>query len=308
MTRVALCFPGQGSQSAGMAASLAGSPVIAALGGAASELGLDLPALLASDEQVLRQTAAAQPALLATELALAAELPAGLEVVGVAGHSVGEYSALAFAGALTPAAALRLVVARGRTMAAAPEGAMAAVLGVEVGAVESACAAIRATGEVVVVANVNAPSQLVISGSPLGVAAAARQLTAAGARRVVPLNVSGAFHSPLMHQAAQQFGTLVTEVLLADPRLPVVSNVDGSACRSAAEILERLPRQLESAVRWTDCVRTLVEELGAEVLLEVGPGTVLSGLARRLAPQARALSVADAAAASGVEGLVAMPA
>lgn len=291
-----------------MAASLRGSPVIAALGVAASELSLDLPALLASDEQVLRQTAAAQPALLATELALAAELPAGLEVVGMAGHSVGEYSALAVAGALTPAAALRLVVARARAMAGAPEGAMAAVLGVDVAAVEAACAAVRATGEVVVVANVNAPTQIVISGSPGGVDAGSRALTAAGARRVVPLNVSGAFHSPLMHQAAQQFAARLAEVPLADPRVPVVSNVDGNACRSALEIRERLPRQLESAVRWTDCVHTLVDELGAEVLVEVGPGTVLSALARRLAPQTRAVSVTDAAAAARVDGSVATPA
>jgi [acyl-carrier-protein] S-malonyltransferase len=292
MTRVALCFPGQGSQGAGMAAGLLDHPLAGTLIDVAAAEGVDLVAALAGSDDDLRPTAIAQPALLLVELVLAAALADDLEIVGVAGHSVGEYAAVSVAGAYRPADAMRLVVRRGREMAAMTEGTMAAVLGLEAAAVEDACAAVRSDGEVVVVANLNAPGQVVISGTTNGVERAGALARERGARRVLPLNVSGAFHSPLMAPAAERFAAVIDAAPRHELRLPVVCNVDGAAVEHARELPSRLGRQLESPVRWTDCVAGLAA-LGAEVLVEVGPGAVLTGLARRIDPAIRTASVSD---------------
>ena len=298
MTRVALCFPGQGSQAAGMADAVLDSPVARALLAVAREEGLDLEAALHGGDDDLRPTNVAQPALLLVELSLASALPRDLEVTGVAGHSVGEFAAVSTAGAWTAEDAMRLVVRRGREMAAMTEGTMAAVIGLDGDAVEAVCAKVRDAGEVVVVANLNAPGQVVVSGTRAGVGRAGDAARAAGARRVVPLNVSGAFHSPLMAPAARRFAPAVEAAALGRLRVPVACNVTGDLVEDASALPAVLTRQLESPVRWMDCVRSLVAA-GAEILVEVGPGQVLTGLARRIAPDVRTLSVAtplDAAA------------
>ena len=297
MASVALCFPGQGSQTAGMADGLLDLPIAREMLSAATSSGLDLTAALSGDDEHLRPTEIAQPALLLVECALLSSLPAGLDVIAVAGHSVGEYAAAVAANALQPADAMRLVIQRGRAMAEMHEGTMCALIGIDLGTATAVCEETASeTGAVVVVANHNAPGQLVISGSRAGVDAAAQRALTRGARRAIPLNVSGAFHSPLMAEAASRFGGALDAVALADPNPPVVCNVDARVAQTATELRHRLREQLTSPVRWIECVERLVA-LGAETLIEVGPGSVLTGLAKRIAPGVRAASVGSLEAA-----------
>ncbi len=279
-----------------MAAGLEASELGARLLRVAADLGVDLGPAFSGDEELLRPTEVAQPALVFTEVVLAAALPADLEVIAVAGHSVGELAALAAGGVLSAEAALRLAVERGRRMAAMREGTMAAVLGLEPEALTAICAQVSGT---VVVANLNAPGQVVVSGTGEAVAELTRRALAAGARRVLPLRVSGAFHSPLMREAAAGFAGVLDTVAMTRAAIPVVANVDAAAVRDPAQIRDRLGRQMVSPVRWTESVARMLE-LGAEVLVEVGPGSVLTGLARRIAPGTPALSVGDLAAAGGL--------
>ena len=280
---------------------MAGSEVLeSAVGGellrAAEEEGLDLRAALQGDDDSLRATAVAQPALLFVEAVLGLSLPDDLDVVAVAGHSVGEYAACVAAGALRPADAMRVVIARGRAMAAMHEGTMSALLGFNAAAAAEVCAEASRDGEVVVVANINAPEQTVISGSAAGVAAAERLALERGAKRAVRLNVSGAFHSPLMAGAAAQVAAVLEHVEIAPARVPVVANVDAAAVTQPDEIRDRLRRQITDPVRWVECVQRLVA-LGARGLVEVGPGSVLSGLARRISPDVPTQQVGSPAAA-----------
>lgn len=280
-----------------MADGLIDLPIAQEMLAAASDSGLDLLAALSGDDEHLRPTEIAQPALLLVECALRSTLPETLDVVAVAGHSVGEYAAAVAAHALQPSDAMRLVIERGRAMAAMHEGTMCALIGIDEDAATSVCAETASDmSEVVVVANHNAPGQLVISGSRAGVDAAAQRALTRGARRAIPLNVSGAFHSPLMADAASRFSAALDAVAIADPHPPVVCNVDARAALSAAELRDRLREQLTSPVLWIACVERLVE-LGAETLIEVGPGSVLTGLAKRIAPGVRAVSISSLDAA-----------
>jgi len=265
---------------------------------ASADAGLELASVIDGDEATLRPTEIAQPALLLTELVLAAALPPGLDIVGLAGHSVGEYAACVTAGALAPETAMRVVVERGRQMAAMREGTMAAVIGLDSDAVERACAQVPPGLGVVVVANLNGPGQVVISGSAAAVAATGERCREAGARRILALNVSGAFHSPLMAEAAQGFAATLDAAALSDARTPVVCNVDAAAVTEATELRARLRRQLVSPVRWVDVVLRL-HDLGADTLVEVGPGSVLCGLARRIAPELTTVSITTVEAAAG---------
>lgn len=290
-----------------MAGGLLDQPLAISLLAVAASEGLDLGAALRGSDEELRPTQIAQPALLFVELVLAAALPADLDIVGVAGHSVGEYAAVSVAGAYNPEDAMRMVIRRGREMAAMTEGTMAAVIGLDDGVVESACAEARACGEVVVIGNLNAPGQVVISGSTNGVERAGAAARERGARRVIPLNVSGAFHSPLMAPAAERFAQVIRATPQTELRIPVVCNVDGLAVEHSADLPERLARQLESPVRWIACVSSLIG-LGADVLVEVGPGAVLSGLARRIDPQVRTARVNHLDEASALATLWTAPA
>jgi [acyl-carrier-protein] S-malonyltransferase len=275
-----------------MADDLLDAPGAAELFEHAQAQGLELRARLAGGDDDLRPTEVAQPALLFVAVLLTGMLDPAVEVVGVSGHSVGEYAALAAAGALPAAAAMRLVVARGQAMASMREGTMAALLGIDAGAAEQVCREVddRGLGPVVV-ANLNAPGQVVISGTVPAVRAAGELAGSRGARRVLPLNVSGAFHSPLMEDAAEHFAGALDAAPLVEARVPVACNVDGQLVTDAGGLRARLRRQLTGAVRWSDCVEALVS-LRPDALVEVGSGGVLTGLARRIAPAVTALSVA----------------
>ena len=279
-----------------MAAGLERTERGRSLRSAAAAAGADLTPAFGDDEEAMRPTEVAQPALVFTELAIAAGLPDDLEVVAVAGHSVGELAACAAAGALEPEAAVQLAAQRGSLMAAMAEGSMAAVIGLSAEVVERLCEEVEGT---VVVANLNAPGQVVVSGAVDAVISLSDRARGAGARRVVPLRVSGAFHSPLMADAAAEFARLLDAVALRDPSVPVVTNVDAAPVSSAAILRDRLGRQMVSAVRWEQTVHRLLG-LGAEVLVEVGPGSVLTGLARRIAPDARAVSIDSLTAAAAL--------
>jgi len=261
----------------------------------AESRGVDLRRALAGPEEGLRPTELAQPALYVVEVALAAHFlhQPGLRerVAVVAGHSVGEYAAAAISGALEVNAAMELVLERGKVMSAATAGGMAAVLGLEPNDVRDVCRqAAKQTGEVVVVANDNAPGQVVISGTADGIAAASALAVDRGAKRVVPLPVSGAFHSPLMEPAAQTFARDLAGAVWSEPSIPVVTNADAKVASTAADLRSAMTLQLRSAVLWRQSVQTMTD-LGVSTFVEVGPGSVLSGLIRRCAPDVTVMTV-----------------
>jgi len=287
---LALLFPGQGSQQVGMGRDVCeASPAARAVYECAdSVLGFPLSRLcFEGPEEELRRTEIQQPALLATSIALlrALEEQAKPEPAFVLGHSLGEYSALVAAGALALEDGLALVHARGRFMqeAVAPgKGAMAAVLGLDAGAVGEACRRAAAeTGGVVSPANLNAPEQTVIAGDAAAVECATALAKQAGAKRTVALPVSAPFHCALMAPAAEKLAAELARVRFRTPRVPVISNVEAEANRDPARIPALLERQVTAPVRFVDCVRKLVT-LGVTRVLEVGPGSVLSGLVARI--------------------------
>jgi [acyl-carrier-protein] S-malonyltransferase len=236
-----------------------------------------------ADEATLRRTEITQPAILAVSAALDRVLASrGLRPGWVAGHSLGEYSALVAAGSLDVATATRLVHDRGRYMQeAVPEGsgAMAAVIGLEVGIVEELCAAHRGD-QVVDIANLNAPGQVVVAGHREAVEALASAAGAAGARRVIMLNVSAPFHCRLMQPAADRLIPQLRAVEFSDPDFPVICNVDARPVTRGAAARDALERQVTRPVRWSETLEYLAAQ-GVEVFVEVGPGTVLSGLVKR---------------------------
>lgn len=290
---LAFIFPGQGSQTVGMARDLyEGSPPARALLEAMAE-AVDFPLLQLMFEgpaEELTRTEHAQPALLAHSVAACQLLvAAGVRPDAVAGHSLGEYSALVAAGCLSPTEAVRLVRLRGQYMAEAGQaagGTMAAVLGLEPEPLQAAIAPAQEVG-VVGLANLNAPGQIVISGEEAAVQRASELASAAGAKRVLPLKVSGAFHSPLMAPAAEKLGAALREGALTDAAVPVVSNVDAMPRTSSADLRAALLAQLTGAVRWHDCIVRLVQ-LGITDFVEVGPGKVLTGMLKRALPEVRA--------------------
>lgn len=285
---LAFIFPGQGSQYVGMGKDLyEGSPVAKAV---LDEIAgaLDFPLLQLMFEgpaEELTKTQNAQPALLAHALAANALLrQAGVAPDVVAGHSLGEYSAVTAAGCLSVTEAARLVRLRGELMAEAGlqvGGTMAAVIGLDT---ESVRRAAQEAGEVgtIVVANLNAPGQVVISGEEAAVKAASDLMKQAGAKRVLPLNVSGAFHSPLMKPAGEELGDALAATEFSDATVHVISNVDAVDRTDAPSIKAALLRQLTGSVLWEDCVNRMVQT-GVSQFVEVGPGRVLSGLVGRIA-------------------------
>lgn len=251
----------------------------------------------------LTDTAFAQPGVVAVSLAAVQALreqlaKGGLEITPVccAGHSVGELAAFAFAGAVGTGDGLRLVAERGRLMAeasATADGSMSAVLGLEEPALVEVCRrASEESGASVQVANLNAPGQVVLSGNRRALARAGQLARAAGARRIVDLDVSGPFHSVYMQPAAETFQLAVAATSITSPRVPVVLNVTAQPCDNAEEIRRELAVQVTSPVRWSDSVLTMAA-LGCTVFVEMGPGQVLSGLIKRIAKEALVLHVED---------------
>jgi len=234
-------------------------------------------------EEDLRQTVVTQPALFVHSAAACLVLQErGVRPAWVAGHSLGEYSALVAAGVFDFATGLELVRRRGQLMQEARQGSMAAVLGLEDGQVVEICNQVPGA----VAANFNAPGQVVISGEAETVDRAGKLMTEAGAKRVVPLPVSGAFHSPLMAPAARELAGLLGAVKFRLPQVPVLTNVAAAPVSDPAVLQEQLIQQMTSPVRWTAIMQSLAA-LGVEEALEVGPGNVLRGLARRAAPQVK---------------------
>jgi [acyl-carrier-protein] S-malonyltransferase len=280
---VALVFPGQGSQRHGMLDALPDREAVGRLLDAAEALSdLDLRRIAAEGTpEQLSDTRAAQPLLYLADWAWgAALLDAGAAPVAVAGHSLGEFAALAVAGVFSVEAGLELVVERSRLMAMralATPGGMVAVLGMDGATVTDLVQGISG----VWVANDNAPGQIVLSGSHEGLDVAHRLLAEAGARKVVPLAVAGPFHSPLMGPAADAFDDLLDAATFADAAFPVLQNAGPEPATDAATIKARLKLQITSPVRWTETMLEL-RGMGAGTLVECGPGAVLGGLARRV--------------------------
>ncbi|GIV17293.1 MAG: malonyl CoA-acyl carrier protein transacylase [Armatimonadota bacterium] len=293
----ALVFPGQGSQTSGMGREIAEAFASAqrVYEEADEILGYRLSVLcFEGNEEDLRQTVHAQPALFVTSVAtwLVLNEMLGPHPVCVAGHSVGEYAALVAAGVLEWQDGLRLVRARAEAMQAAAEkypGAMAAVLGLGAEAVEATCVEASSAG-VVCVANYNCPGQVVISGEVDAVARAAELCKAKGAKRVIPLRVSGGFHSPLMQAAVEQFRETLQKVTFRPPKMPVVANRTADVLSADTDFVALLTEQLLQPVRWEESVHRMWA-LGARLFVELGPGDVLSGLIRRTVAEAQTLTV-----------------
>jgi [acyl-carrier-protein] S-malonyltransferase len=304
----AFLFPGQGSQAVGMGKALASefAEAQAVFDEADAALGESLSALIfEGPAERLTLTENTQPAILTASVAAYRVLAArGLTPALVAGHSLGEYSAHVAAGTIAFADAVRIVRQRGRYMQDAVPvgtGAMAAILGLDADAVAQACRE-AADGDVVSPANLNGSGQVVIAGTAAGVARASDRAKALGARRAIPLPVSAPFHCALMKPAEERLAPELRALAVNDPQFPVVANVDAELKTQGEASIDALVRQIASPVRWEDVMRRLVSE-GVTTFVEVGPGTVLTGLARKQAREASVASFESPEQLAAVEAL-----
>jgi len=287
MLKIAFIFPGQGSQYVGMGKALYNKYDLAQnlfakaddlLGYSLSRICFDGP------EEELKKTGNTQPGIfVVSAIVQALLLEGGMRPEAAAGHSLGEYSALHCAGALGFEDALHLVAERGRAMNAASEntqGAMAAVIGLETSQLREICEKCSPIG-IVQIANINSPTQLVITGEIKAVEAASERARAAGAQRVVPLPVHGAFHSPLMHSAGQRMRQVLKDATIKTPNIRFINNADAEFLTNPEDIRVSLERQITSCVRWVESMQKLAAS-GIDLMVEAGPGKVLTGLARRI--------------------------
>ncbi|MDO7905873.1 ACP S-malonyltransferase [Paenibacillus sp. JX-17] len=297
MAKTAFIFPGQGSQSVGMARDVyehnaAGRAVIEA---ADEKLGFSLSSLIfEGPDNDLKQTSNTQPALLTASMALLeAFREHGIAPDFVAGHSLGEYSALVAAGVLRFEDAVSIVRTRGQLMEQAVpggQGGMAAVLGADRAQLAGLCAEITTNGHAVELANVNCPGQIVVSGTVEGVAAVAERVKEAGGKRAITLEVSGPFHSSLMRGAAEKLGEHLAGVTFSEPSVPVVANVTARPAEHGEAFRSLLVEQVYSPVLWEDTVNWLIEQ-GVDTFVEFGPGSVLTGLVKKIDKSVRLLNV-----------------
>jgi [acyl-carrier-protein] S-malonyltransferase len=297
MSKIACIFPGQGSQSVGMGKDLFDNQAVArstfeeidaVAGRSLSQLCFNGP------EAELKRTVNTQPTILAVSLAAwrCYEAAGGPKPAFVAGHSLGEITALTAAGALSIEGAVRLVDKRSRLMEECPKGAMTAVMGLSAEVLEQICRETageqQAKGEpaTVLVANFNTREQLVISGSPQAVQAVQEKVKAARGK-AIPLPVGGAFHSPLMAQAAREFETELQQWTLKDARFPIIQNVDAQPADQADALKSKLSRQMPSAVRWAATIEYMLGQ-GVDTFIEIGPGKALTGMVKKLDKDGRA--------------------
>ncbi len=308
MKKFAMVFPGQGSQSVGMLAELAAEyPIVTKTFKQASDaLGYDLWHLTQQGPtEELNKTWQTQPALLAASVAIYRvwqEKYPQFKPTAMAGHSLGEYSALVCAGALDFQEAIKLVALRGKLMQqAVPEGtgAMYAIIGLNNETIINACKQAE-QGEVVSAVNFNSPGQVVIAGAKAAVERAAALCKAAGAKRALPLAVSVPSHCELMKPAAEQLANALAGIAINAPEIAVINNVDVRVESESTQICTALVRQLYSPVRWTETVEKMAQD-GIEILVEIGPGKVLNGLTKRIIAELQAVSVNDTTSLNAIE-------
>lgn len=294
--KIAFIFPGQGAQAVGMGKDLYDNYESAKsiYNVADSVLGKSVSSLcFEGPEDVLKQTVNTQPCIVTTSIAALEALKSQLDIEPdyVAGHSLGEYCAMYTAGVMSLETTLKAIQKRADLMGQTKGGAMAAVLNATEEVLKAGLAEGSKVGYVDV-ANYNSPAQVVITGDENAVKAAGDYILANGARRVVPLAVSGAFHSKFMENAGKEFESFVSSLDLSEASIPVITNVDAAATTSSADFRVKMPRQIYSSVHWTQTIQKMVSD-GVEIFVEIGPGKVLAGLNKKIAPEAKVFNVYD---------------